>query len=223
MKTTIVVLSIIFLCFANSFGQEIHKNEREQLIKEDRYNQYKANQISDLDIALAFEILGLRINKFYFGEFDKKYNFYLLVNEYVDNKIVKTDTLLKTNNLYHYYKEGNLLYDYIDQIKIFTKEEEGKLELYLQTYKMRTQKEINYQKNDKDQFYNLRNYTDTKWVLDQKVPMLVYASSWEDKQHGLHRFCGVVNLSVNDKDTEELFSRSPHYFVISYKVTEIED
>jgi hypothetical protein len=52
---------------------------------------------------------------------------------------------------------------------------------------------------------------------------MVYASSWKDKEYGLQRFCGAVNLSENDKKTKELLSSSPHYFSIYYMVTEIKN
>ena len=225
MKTTIALLSIIILCFANSFGQELKEDTRRKSLKEDGSDYYRVEQTSELDIIQALEVAGIRIYKFNLGDFNKKYNFILLVDEYVEGIIINTDTLIYSSNEYHYFEKGKKDYflDYIDQIKILTKVEDGKIEFHIKTYEIWFKKEIAYQKKDEDQFYNLRNYTDTKWALDHKVPLLVYASSWEDKKHGFQRFCGVTKLSENDEDTDELLSLSPHYFVISYKVTEMAD
>ena len=65
-------------------------------------------------------------------------------------------------------------------------------------------KEINLGKTDNRQFYNWREYEETKWKLNEKVPLLIFASSWLDKEYNFHRFCGVVNLKENDERTQEL-------------------
>ena len=225
MKTTTAFFGILFLCLANSLGQELKEDTRRKSLMEDGFDYYRVEQTSELDIIQALEVAGIRIYKFMLGDFDKKYNFILSLDEYVEGNIINTDTLIYSSNEYHYFEKGKKDYflDYIDQIKIFTKVEDGKIEFHIKTYKISFKKKITYQKKDEDQFYNLRNYTDTKWVPEHKVPLLVYASSWEDKKYGFQRFCGVTKLSENDDGTEELLSLSPHYFVISYKVTEIEN
>ena len=158
MKTTIVVLSIIFLCFTNSFGQELKEDIRRKSLKEDGSDYYRVEQTSELDIIQALEVAGIRIYKFDLGNFDKKYNFILLVDEYVESNIINSDTLSYSSNEYHYFEKGKKDYflDYIDQIKIFTKVEDGKIEFHIKTYKISFKKEITYQKRDEDQFYNLR-------------------------------------------------------------------
>ncbi|MBE9510375.1 MAG: DUF5041 domain-containing protein [Bacteroidetes bacterium] len=225
MKHLILLISITLLFVTNGYSQETKKDTRCQFLKEHGNNFYRSDQISDLDLIQALEVAGIRIYKFNIGEFDKKYNFYLMVDEYIDGEIVKTDTLIDDNNQYHYYETGTKEYflDFIDQIKIFTKDEENKSSLHIRTYKISTKKEIVYKKTDENQFYNWRSYSITSWKLDKKIPLMVYASSWKDKKYGFHRFCGVVNLSQNDERTEKLLSSSPHYFVIYYKVTDIEN
>ena len=52
---------------------------------------------------------------------------------------------------------------------------------------------------------------------------MIFTSSWFDENIGLHRFCGVVHLTENDEKTRELLSKSPHYFLLEYKVTEMEE
>ena len=72
----------------------------------------------------------------------------------------------------------------------------------------------------KNQFYNWRHYSKTDWVLNKDIPLLVCASSWYDSTNKVERFCGAVDLSLDEKQTQELLEKSPHYFVISYKVSE---
>jgi hypothetical protein len=141
----------------------------------------------------------------------------------VEGKIVKTDTIFSGNNLYSYFEKGSKDYfiDYIDQIKIFTKDEDNKTSLYFKTYNMGTKKEIAYEKTNIKQFFQWRNYLNTTWKLDKKIPLMVFASSWEDKKYGIQRFCGVVNLIENEKSTKELLSLSPHYFSVNFLVTKI--
>jgi hypothetical protein len=171
----------------------------------------------------ALEISGIAINKFHIGTFDKKYNFLIIVDEYKDGKNIKSDTILNNDNEYIYFAKGEKEYytNYIDQIKIFSKVEDTTVIFHFSTYGMRFKKEIHFMKEDKESFYNFRSYLDTKWCLNEKVPLLVYASSWKDEKHGFQRFCGVVNLTRNNKETDELLSSSPHYYSISYLVKEI--
>lgn len=223
MKKLLVILTLIVISIVNIQSQEVKKDTRDQLEKEASYNLDKIKKINNLDLIEALEIAGIGIHKFKFGEFDKKYSFFLLLEEYVDNKLILTDTLIADNNQYHYYEgnDGDKYYlDYIDQIKIFTKDEEDMSRIYLKTYGRTTKKEIKFNKTEGKQFYIWCRYSSTNWVLDQKVPLLVCASSWKD-DNGRQRFCGVVDLSMDKKRTEELLSQSPHYFVISYKVTEL--
>jgi len=221
----LVLLSLFTILTINGISQEIKKDTRSQLLKEDDVNQYHSEKISSLDIVQAMEFAGIRIFKFYLGEFDKKYNFILTIDEYVANQLVKTDTILDDDNEYHYYEESSEIYflNYIDQIKIFTKEEENKLSFSIYTYKQNFKHVLSVEKTDENQFFNLRSYTNTIWQLNKKIPMLIFASSWKDKKYGFQRFCEAVNLVENDKDTEELLSFSPHYFLLSYTVSEVDN
>lgn len=221
----IMVFSVLTLVTNQSYSQEFKKNKATQLLKEDPNNDVRPAAISNLDLIRALEIAGIRIYKFNLGQFDKTYNMSILFDEYVNGKIIKTDTMALQNNLYHYYESGseNYFLDYIDQLKIFTKDEENKTTLYFETYDMGFQKELSYVRTDKEQFYTWRKYLTTLWKLNKKIPILVYASSWFDKEIGFHRFCGATNLSDNDPQTIELLSLSPHYYMVSYVVTEIKE
>jgi len=223
MKKLLVILTLIVTLALSIQSQEVKKDTRSQLEKEASNDLDNIKKISILDLIEALEVSGIGIHKFKLGEFDKKYYFSLILEEYVDNKLILTDTLIAVNNQYHYYEgnKGDKYYlDYIDQIKIFTKDEEDMSRIYLKTYGWTTKKEIKFKKTEAKQFYIWRRYSSTNWVLDKKVPLLVCASSWKDG-NGRQRFCGVVDLSIDKKRTEELLSQSPHYFVISYKVSEL--
>lgn len=132
-------------------------------------------------------------------------------DEYVQGKLIKTDTLLEYTNDYTYWVNKSYNQGFIDQIKIFTKTEENNSILKIKTYALDTTKEINLGKTDHRQFYHWREYDNTKWKLDVKVPLLIFASSWLDKENNFHSFCGVVRLKENDKKTDKLLTSSPNY------------
>ncbi|MEM6842387.1 MAG: DUF5041 domain-containing protein [Bacteroidota bacterium] len=217
-----IIFYITFLAITNSYSQKIKEDPRNQLEKEDSNDLYNANDINELDVLEALDLVGVQIHKFDLGEFDRKYNFYLLADEYVHGKLAKTDTLLAYHNQYHYFLEGveKPSTDYIDQIKIFTRTEENTSTLKIRTYVFGTQKEIGLSKLDNRQFFLWREYKETKWKPEKKIPLMIFASSWLDKEHNFHRFCGVAKLSEGEEGTNELLTSSPNYIVINYKVSE---
>lgn len=223
MKYLYLILVITILTSNDLMSQQFKRDTRIQIIKEDDNNMYKSDQVSNLDLIEALELSGITINKFYLGSFDKKYNFIIIIDEFKEGKNVNSDTALNDDNGYIYYSTVSKEYstDYIDQLKIFSKTEDSTLIFYFKTYGMSFKKEIPFKKYDKKSFYYFRSYLDTKWSLNEKIPLLVYASSWLDKKGGFQRFCGVVNLSKNSEKTNELLASSPHYFMISYMVDEI--
>jgi len=223
MKYIFLILVITVLTSTELMSQQFRRDTRIQIIKEDDNNMYKSDQVSNLDLIEALELSGITINKFYLGSFDEKYAFIIIIDEFKEGKNVNSDTVLNNDNEYIYFTPGSKEYstDYIDQIKIFSKIEDSTLIFYFKTYGMSFKKEIPFKKYDKKSFYNFRSYNETKWSLNEKIPLLVYASSWLDKKGGFQRFCGVANLSKNNEKTIELLSSSPHYFSISYLVKEI--
>lgn len=92
--------------------------------------------------------------------------------------------------------------------------------LTLKTYALKKLTTLKKRKERKDQFYLYRRYSKIPWVLNKDIPLMVYASSWHDKKFNVERFCGVLDLSYNDQATQELFNNSPHYFLVSYKISE---
>jgi len=225
MKHLLLLALLITLISSNLFSQQYQRDTRIQILKEDGNNLYKSDQITDIDLLQALELSGISINKFQIGSFDKKYNLLILIDEYKDYKIVKSDTLFNDTNEYIYFRTGEKEYfkDYIDQIKIISKTQDTVLTFQFITYGVRFKKEIHHKKYDKESFYNFRTYSNTRWELNVKIPLLVYASSWKDKQYGFQRFCGVVDLSSNIEKTNELLNSSPHYYSISYLIQELKD
>jgi len=146
-----------------------------------------------------------------------------LADEYKDGKVIGSELIFDDDNEYHYYETGKKEYflDFIDQIKLFTKTEEQRIIIYADTDKFRTKKELAIKKTEEEQFFVWRRYRNSKWKLNEKIPLILYASSWKDPKHGFQRFCGAVILSPDDEKTKELLSNSPNYFLVSYLVSEI--
>lgn len=218
MKLFLLPLMIILFANGNLFSQQYKADNRIQLLKEDDNNSYKSDRISTLDLVQALEVAGVTINKFNLGTFDKKYQLLIILDEFKEGKKVKSDTLMNEDNTYYYYERGekDIYMTYLDQIKIFTQSKDSTFTMNFKTYKMSFKHVVHFQKLTEKSFYNLRSYPDTKWILNEKIPLLVYASSWKDKKGDFQRFCGVVNLSRNDKETDELLNSSPHYYMVSY-------
>lgn len=221
MKKLILIL-IAFLS-VNLYSQTEKKlDKRSQLEKEDANNLYSQSKISTLDLIEALELASIRVHKFDIGEFNKEYKLHIFSEEYVNGKLIKTDTLLDFKNDYGFWIDGNYNQGFIDQIKVFTKTDENNSVLKIRTYALETRKQINLGKTDHRQFYHWREYENTKWKINEKIPLLIFASSWLDKIGNFHRFCGVVKLKENDEKTTELLTSSPNYIVINYKISEIE-
>ena len=220
MRKLLFVLLMVSLINSDLCAQQFKSDMRLQILKEDGYNRYKSDQMTNLDLVQALEVAGITINKFDLGAFDKKYQFLLIIDEFKGGKNINADTILNQDNTYHYSENGEKDYytAYINQMKIFTKSEDTTLTLHFKTYKMAFKRKIHVEKYSDRSFYYVRAYLDTKWSLKEKIPLLIYASSWKDKVGDFQRFCGAVNLSKNDKATEELLALSPHYYVISYVV-----
>jgi len=221
MKQLILIILTFLSLNLYSQTQKI-VDKRSQLEKEDSNDMYNQSKITTLDLIEALELASIRIFKFDIGNFDKEYRLQIFSDEYVNGKLIKTDTLIDYKNDYSFWIDENYNQGFIDQIKIFTKTEENNCTLSLNTYALGSKKEINLGKTDHRQFYNWREYEDTKWKLNEKIPLLVFASSWLDKKYNFHRFCGVVKLKGDDERTIELLESSPNYIVINYKISELE-
>jgi len=224
MKSLVVILS--FLVSFNLYSQDYKKDIRSKAEKEDRHNVYQSDYLSKTDLLKALDFAGIRIFKFPLPV-DKEYYFTVILDEYVNG--VKS----KSQNIYPYFKKNTYSHfgddsdfvdksfvDYIDDITFYSKDENDSITICkIETYAF-SMGGIKLKKNKEreDQFYNWRHYNKNEPVLDKEIPLLVYASSWYDGK--LERFCGTVDLSFDESLTKELLDKSPHYYVISYKVTD---
>ena len=220
---TVCVLTVSIGC-----SQKTGEDTGSQVTREDLYNIYQSEQISTLDILEALDFAGIHIYKFHIGKFDKKYGFHFVLDEYAGGRLIKTEELVSanapdqvhTNEYTHKRSDGKIHHEYIDRVKIITKDEANGTRILIDTVKEKINKKILFQTEDKQRFL-WRRYIDTTWKLDEKIPLLVCASTWPDEITGLPRFSGPPRLSENDQETRDLLLLSPHYFVLSYVVTEL--
>ncbi len=225
MKIAALLFTVLVLIFTSNLkSQDFKEDSRTQVQKEDSNNKYESEEITNLDLLQALEFAGIKVNKFNIGTFDKKYKFEVMVDEYKQGSIVNSDTILSYNNEYVFYpkQDTNYYINYFDQIKVISKIEDTVLTMQFSTYSMGFRHKINYSKASEETYYRFRTYNDTKWKLNKKVPLFIYASSWEDKDSKYQTFCGVVSLSEGDSRTIQLLDSSPHYYIVNYKISELE-
>ena len=227
MQRVFLLASLLISC--NLFSQEFRKDARSQQQKEDTYNSYQGDLITKTDLLKALELTGVRIFKFPLSPFDKEYKLTVTLTEYVNGKISSAKNIyyLEKNTYTHFEDSGlkdslPVLYAaYIDQLVFYTKGgNDSTLMLKLETYAGSDIMPIKTKKLRKHQFYNWRYYSKTNWIPNKEIPLLVCASSWYDAKNEVERFCGAVDLSSDVKETETLLKSSPHYYVVSYKVSE---
>lgn len=204
-----------------SKSKEIKKGVN-QIEKEDPLNLYNSAKINSIDFLEALDILGVQIHKVELGEFDEKKNLILLIEEFESGVLKSVDTLSLTSNEYYesINENGSPNMGFINQIKFFTKTENERSELLVKTYQGQiTKRFLKLRKTDDNQFFLWRNYKETYWKADKKVPLLIFASSWFDERINNHIFCGIAKLTENTESTDELLNNSPNYLMVSYKVT----
>ena len=228
-----VLITFVFtLISISAISQNTHyrKDDRPQNVKEDSHNQYQSDRFGEVKILKALEMVGVRIFDFPISPvFEKEYKFSVCLNEYVEGEKIKSDDIFPSffsKNVYTYSVKDTIeqkdvwYFDYIPQLTIFTKKDNDTTEILrvghlggeisgikLHTKKMRD-----------GQFYNWRSYSKIDWTLNEEVPLLVYASSYHDGK--FERFCGEVDLSKDEEATKELLEKSPHYYIITLKVSE---
>lgn len=200
-------------------GNPYKADPRNQIEKENPMDFHNPEETSMQDVLEGFEALGLYINKFELGKFDKNYSIVLTSDEYEDGKLIGIDTLAQFSSTYVYFDSQKPYYDFLDKIKIITKVNGNKSDFHLKTYAMSTKNVIELNRKNKNSTFHWRTYKETSWKLNKKVPLMVFASSWRDEAYGFERFCGVMHLTENGKYTNELLSFSPAYAIISYRVT----
>ena len=238
MNFRLHIIKTVFVAFfsamisISAISQDIkyRKDDRPQNVKEDRYNSYQVNSISEIDILKALEMVGIRIFDMpIFPVFEKKYKLSINIDEYVEGKKGNSNDIMPFiypgKNIYDYWikdsiEQKNVFYfDYLQRFTFFSKDNDTTSLLTI-NHLGGSLSGIKLKKNKlrDGQFYNWRSYSKIDWKLNEEVPLLVYASSYYDGK--FERFCGAVDLSEDEEATKELFDKSPHYYIISFKVFE---
>ena len=231
MKTLFVTF-ICTLISISAISQEIgyKKDVRPQNIKEDRFNDYQIDRISDVDILQALELAGVRMFVIPISPvFEKEYYLSVNLNEYVNGEKINTTDIIRTykgENVYLHFEQDSIqqkeifYFDYIPKLTFFSKDNDTTLLLRVSHLGGSSSIPLKKDKERSSQSYHWRAYSKTDWKLNEEVPLLVYASSWFDEKMKMERFCGAGDLSLNESATKELLDNSPHYYVISLKVFE---
>jgi len=208
MKKPISLLVLYFLTISFIIAQQ---------------NSYESNEldkqtINQQDILDALKMSGIEIYKFYFGEFSDKYMISFILEEFTKDSLKQQTILYKGGNIFKYYDDaGKLKEDYISQVRVISKEEENDCLLSIDLHGTILNRQFVYVKTYDRQFFRWRRFAETNWTLNNKIPLMAYISSWRDEK-GYIRHCGVRQLKENDKSTNEFFSKSPSYFILSYMI-----
>jgi len=224
-KIFVTFFSVLISISAISQDIQYRKDDRLQNVKEDRFNYYQVNRISETDMLKALEMLGVRIFDIPISPaFEKEYKFSVKLEEYVDSKKINSEDIAfarQGKNTYVHFYDNVPYFDYISKFTVFTHENDT-LQVLKIDYYGGSRSGIKLKKNKirEWQSYEWRAYSKIDWKLNEEVPLLVYASSWYDERFNVERFCGVADLSLDEEATKELLDFSPHYFVISLKVSE---
>lgn len=156
--------------------------------------------------------------------------FDIILSEYRNGEKIRERSIgLMNDNTYRYYKSNDRFankasWDYIDQLTFFARDLDSLSLLKVESYSGTLQGiKLKKLRTRGGQDYSWRSYSKTGWLLNQKIPLLVYASSWWDEKYSIERFCGTVDLSSDLVEAQTLLASSPHYYVISYIVSEPKD
>ena len=236
------VLLIALSCITGTWawGQEFKPDTRPIEVRQDEDNKYQTDAISKVQLMQALEMAGIRIFDFPLKPFDKEYKFHVYIREYVNGKRVEKDEskehpMFRGDNM---YSEGTNTYgysetdsannkirykDYLKSLTFYAKTAEAPdtiTKIMVRTIGYGATMRLPEKKTGTIRRYGWRSYSKTDWVLNEEIPLLVYASWWYDEKHNVYRFCGATDLSKDAAATQQLLSHSPHYYIISYKVFE---
>lgn len=207
----------------NSYSQNFKKDLRPDSVKEDHFDEYQADQISKVDLLRALNSLGVRVfNCQLLPRFTKTYKLTVDVDEFVNGKLINTRNVSPNEkNIYFFWEKDKQYADYADKIKIIARDADSVSMLSVDimgnaTGGIKLKKHL----DRSNQWYGWRRFSETNWTLNAKIPMLVYSSSWYDKQFNVERSCGAVDLSKDKAATKELLDNSSHYFLISYIISD---
>lgn len=230
MKLLKPALILLFLSFLNIYSQVQKKVLSNQLeYKIDKHSQeekeHKNTDLNEISLADLVEVLKsqhIEINKFKIGKFDKRYKLQLIADEYLNGKMISSNVIANMDNTYTHLESDKPYFDYIDQLTIITNTnpKEKKAELTIKTYAFQMNSFLEMKNTEKENNVHWRKYTDTKWELNKKVPLIICASSWLDPKINYRRFCGVKTLKLNEAGTNELLNSSPNYVMYSLLVSQ---
>jgi hypothetical protein len=206
----------------NCCAQAIRKDTRPESVKEDYMNTYQASQISKIDLLSALDAMGVRLFSFPMSPgFTKTYKLEVRLTEYVNGKPVSIKSISPDeNNLYYYYIKKKQYADYINKIKFIARDVDTACLLTVNVMG-NTIGGIKLKKHlgRPNQYYLWRSYKSTHWKRGVEIPLLAYSSSWYDKKDDVERSCGPDDLSNDKVATTKLLNNSPHYFIVSYKIS----
>ena len=223
MKNILLLFCLLFSSTAFSQDFEYKVNERPQHEKDDIFDLYNLQSISNYELIQALELSGTHIRKFSLDKFDRKYDLKVILTEYENGEKVNTKNISNTKNTYIHFTdsiptdETTPYIDYIDHLIFYLIEKDGEVSLTFSTYGMSSHLKLKTKKDRTSQKYYIRTYRDYSWELHKDIPLFVYASSWYDSHNEVERFCGIARLSDDDA-TKELLTLSSHYYVISYRL-----
>lgn len=223
MKHLIFLVLFTTLLTPDLMSQQYRKDIRSKIKTEDGGNVYKSDQISTLDLLRALELSGVSINKVNIGPFTKQYDILIIRDEYKKGDLLTADTMFFESSYPYYVEDDSVRYfDYVDFFKIFTRISDSTFTMSLTANPGQLMSQtFPYKKYDNESKYYVRAFNSTNWQLNEKNPIIIFASSWKDKKWGFQRFCGPMILTKNDVDTKDLLSSSPHYVQYSYVVKEV--
>jgi hypothetical protein len=230
MKTLFVAF-ICALISVSAVSQDVKyaRDNRPQNMKEDRHDMYQTGRIGELELLKALEMAGVRIFSIPISPaFEREYRLSLHIDEYVKGEKVNSIPVLDGANTYIHFPGDTMppYFDYFPKLTLFTLDSDTAQTLSVHHYGgsrsgiVLKRIRIEEWQRPGQQSYTWRAYSKTDWKLNEDVPLLVYASAWYDEKYKIFRFCGVVDLSHSEEATRELFDNSPHYYVISLKVSE---
>lgn len=204
--TSLLLIGVIFNLSAQEKNDSLIKTEQ-QTVNMD-------------DIIAALEISGIQIFKFNTGDFDRKLELIIQLEEYSADTLKQKVILYEGKNWFNSYKEKQLIERFVDQLRIITKKGDNNCILSIDLQGTTLDRQFSIEKTYDRQFFLWRPYAETNWALNKKVPLMAYISSWRDKK-GYIRHCGVRRLKNNSEDTDQFFSNSPNYFILSYIAKEL--
>jgi hypothetical protein len=188
----------------------------------DEMNTYQASDISKVDLLSALNEMGVRLFNIPISpRFTKTYKLSINLDEYVNGKKVSTKNISpNSKNTYYYYVKEEQYADYMNKIKFITRDLDSTCLVNVNVMGNSMGGILKKHKERKYQFYSWRSYSATKWKLGIETPLLNFSSSWYDKKYDIERSCGAVDLSLDKASTDDLLKNSPHYFIISYMISE---